>query len=297
MNSLEFITKIDKIYEKVYQINESLSINESKEFMRGFDDGIKEGWLSKAAGAAGKFIGKTFQGTKDAYNRGKEIASKAWASVKEFADSVYAKIKNGLSTAANWISSQPAKIKEFLGGIYNGVVNDLTNAYTKLQGKAAELQQAVANIMNNIKTNIAASSKQIKSYWASNKEQTQQWYNTNKAIVEQQAIEAKNSSIGWLRQAGIDTLNVLAKVGKGTLKVGQVIGEISLFLIFGPFVLLAKGAIKLEKTAHQFVSNGIDAIGEEWKKSVQEFKTGFASQQKHISENFKHIKSFESFRQ
>lgn len=296
MNSIEFINVINKIYENVYRINESLSIDESKEFMNGFNDGIKEGWFSKAAGATGKFLGKTYQGTKDAYNKGKELATKAWNSVKDFANSIYTKVKNGISTASDWISSQPAKIKEYLGRVYTDIVEDLSTAYTKLQGKAAELQTAVANIMSNIKTNISNGVQKIKTYWINNKEQAQQWYNTNKAIIEQQAIEAKNSSIAWLKQAGIDTLNVLAKIGKGALKVGQVIGEISLFLIFGPFVLLAKGAIKLEKVAHQFVSNGIDSIGEEWKKSVQEFKTEFASQQKPIGESFKHIKTFESFR-
>lgn len=295
MTGIEFIGKIDKIYEKVYNINESLSLIESKDFMRGFNDGIKEGWFSNAAGAAGKFLGKTFQGAKDTYSKGKDMASRAWATVKEFADSVYTKIKNGISTASDWVSSQPAKIKEYLGGVYNGVIEDLSTAYTKLQGKSVELQQAVSNIMTNIKTNINSGSQKIKAYWLKNKEQAQQWYSVNKKIVEQQALEAKNSSISWLKQAGIDTLNILGKIGKGTLKVAQVIVEISLFLIFSPFVLLAKGAIKLEKVAHKFVADGIDAIGEEWEKSVSEFKTQFAEQQKPLGENFKHIKSFESF--
>lgn len=295
MNAFEFIKKIDNIYEKVYNINESLSLLESKEFMRGFNDGIKEGWFSKAAGAAGKFVGKTFQGAKDAYNKGKDMANKAWSTVKEFADSIYSKIKTGLSTAADWISSQPAKIKDYLGGIYNGVIKDLSIAYDKLKNKGVELQQAISSIMSNIKTTIVSSCQKIKTQWETNKEKAQQWYITNKAIVIEQAKEAKASTAAWLRQAGIDTLNLLAKIANGTVQVGKVIGVISLFLIFAPFVALVKGAVSLHKVAHKFVSDGIDAIGEEWKKGIGEFKTQFAEQQKPLGEQFKHIKTFESF--
>ena len=46
MDRIVFKKEIDRLYEKLSSINEGLSSFESKNFLRGFNDGIKEGFNS-----------------------------------------------------------------------------------------------------------------------------------------------------------------------------------------------------------------------------------------------------------
>jgi len=274
MTSIEFIAKMDKIYEKLYSINEGLSFVESKEFMRGWKDGLNEGignFLGKAVHGVKQFGQDVKKGVTGAYEKGKELAGKAWASVKDFANDVYTKVKNGINTAADWIVSTPGKIKQYLTNVYIQVADSLVSAYNSLKDKAGELKQAIVGIWDNITTSISEGVAKVKNYWAQQSEKAQEWYNTNKESIKQQAIEAKNSTVTWLQEAGNKTLEVLKQIGSGALNIAKGVGYVSVFLIFAPIVGLYVGAKKLGEKSEEFVSAGMNKVSEIYKKEVADY--------------------------
>lgn len=290
MNSFTFKQEINRLYSQVYSINESLSVNEKKEFMKGFNDGIKEGF--------GSFLGKMAHGVKQfahdvkktatgAYQKGQEIAGRVWNTVKDFANSVYTKIKQGITTAVEYLASAPGKIKEHMTAVYNQVINDMVSAYNTMKDKAQELQQAVAGIWDNIVANIQQGIATAKGKI----QDAKAWFTTNKAIVETAAKEAQASSVSWLKQAGTDVLAVLQKIGTGALEFAKGVGYVAIFLIVGPIVGLVIGAKKLGQYSQQFVEAGINKVGEVWAKQKADFQIAYNAP---IKEN-RHIKKFREF--
>lgn len=290
MNGFVFKQEINKIYGKVYKINESLSVNESKEFMNGFNDGIKEG--------IGSFLGnighKIKQGVHDvkksvtgAYQKGQELAKQVWSTVKDFANSVINKIKQGITTAVDYLATAPGKIKDYLTSVYNQAIDSLVSAYNTMKDKAAELQQAIVGIWDNIVANLKQGIETAKTKI----QDAKTWFNTNKEIVITQAKEAQASSIGWLKQAGNDVLDVLGKIGKGTVDFAKGVGFVALFLIFGPIVGLVYGAKKLGQYSQQFVEAGLNKVADIWAKEKADFQAAYNAP---IREN-RHIKKFNEF--
>ena len=101
MERIVFKKQIDSIYEKLYYINEGLSSVESKEFIRGYQDGIEEGFkifmehkndenpfLLITEGIFGNMargIGSMVGGAKGLYQQGVKMATSAWKTVGDFA--------------------------------------------------------------------------------------------------------------------------------------------------------------------------------------------------------------------
>ena len=309
MDRIVFKKQIDRIYEKLYSINESLSSEDSNELIRGFNDGIKEGYelfneninnlnewnpfkaVAKAAGAVTGAIGGAAKGVYNqgvkaagavgnaisgAYQQGKELATKVWASATEFATGVIKKVSDAINTAASWIADQPGKIKEYLTGIYNDVVADMKSAYESLKDKAQELATSIQNIWNTITTNVKNVIASAKAKILTTEEAAKQWYEKNKQIVITQAQELQASSIAWMKEAGKTTLDVLTQIGNGAVTALKGVGICVVILMIGPFVLLYKGIQQIPElyaASKQQVEAGISQIGKYWEEAGQEFNS------------------------
>ena len=289
MDRIVFKQKIDSIYEKLYSINERLSSFDSKEFIRGFQDGIKEGykWFNRnintdinewnpfkaAAGAVGSVVG----GAKGLYNQGKQLATKAWNTVAEFTTGVVNKIKTGIETAATWISEQPGKIKDYLTGIYNQAVSDMKSAYESLKDKAQELATAITNIWNQIITSIKTSYETAKQKIIANQEAAKKWFETNKQLIITQAKELQQSTIAWLKQAGTTALDVINQLATDFGKILKGVGVCIGIILIGPIYLLVKGVMalpELYKLAQKQVEAGFNQLEKFWEQLGEEYNAG-----------------------
>jgi hypothetical protein len=302
MNSTTFKEQIDNIYERFYSINESLGISEAREYRRGLDDGIKEGLGSFLGNAwhKGKQLGNDIG---DMYNKGKDMAKKVWNSVTEFTNSVLTKIKNGFNTCVDYIASAPDKIYDFMSKVYNGIFTNLKDAYSYLSDKADELKIAMQKLWDKITASVAEFSIKTGEYWTKNANLAKEWFYTNKAMIAQQAQKAKESSVAWLKEAGSTVLNLLEQVGKGTLSFIKGVSIFVLFLAVAPIAALVFGIYKLGKKSQELLSLGLDKVGEQWKKEVNDFRTASTAPLRQpvnnvppISESFRHIKTFEGFK-
>ena len=289
MDRIVFAKQIDSIYEKMYSINESLSSIESEEFIRGYQDGIKEGlkifndggWKAlnewNPLKSIAKGVGTVVGGAKGLYNQGKQMAAKAWSSVAQFATDVMNKIKTGIQTAATWISEQPGKIKEYLSGIYNQAVADMKSAYETLKDKATELVTSIQNVWNQITTDIQTAIQTAKTTVCKTEESAKAWYEKNKQIAINQANELKQSGVEWLKKAGETSLQIVTAIGNGTAKALIGVGALVAFIIIGPIDLLVKG-IKavpdLYTAAQKQVEAGLNAIEKQWEAIGEEYNKG-----------------------
>ena len=289
MDRIIFKKEIDSIYENLYSINESLSSSESNDFVRGFRDGIKEGfklvnengWESilewNPFKAVAKGVGAVVGGAKGLYNQGKQMAAKAWASVSQFATDVMNKIKTGIQTAATWVSQQPGKIKEYLSGVYNQAVADMKSAYETLKDKATELVTSIQNVWNQITTDIQTAIQTAKTAVCKTEESAKAWFEKNKQITINQANELKQSTTEWLKKAGETALQITTAIGNGTAKALIGVGALVALVIIGPIDLLVKGikaVPELYTAAQKQVEAGLNAIEKQWEAIGEEYNKG-----------------------
>ena len=290
MNSYTFKNEIDSIYEKVYLIKESLSLYESKEFLDGFNDGIKEGsilfeadWLGKAAAWAGnkvKQAGDVAKGAvntvktaatnvaknvSDVYQKGTELAKKVWASVTEFANSIYNKVSEGFKKALSYVQSAPGKMWEALSALYTDVSNQISSAYSTLKGKGQELIDAISKIWTDtIIGNIITGYNNTKKFFTDNADKVANWYNTNKDLITKKVEEFKATQLPKLVNIANKVSDVLLKIGKGTLKVtGDICLILSVVFLIGPVWLIIKAVQKtpeLYKSISGVIETGLAKV-------------------------------------
>lgn len=294
MDRIIFKKEIDSIYEKLYSINESLSLEDSKEFIRGYQEGIQEGWnifqehindenpftFVKEAlfGGLAKGIGSVVGGAKGLFQQGKQMAARAWKTVADFSTEIMNKVKNGINQAIDWISEQPAKVKQFLTDLYKKTVEELKSAYNLLKDKANELAAAVTNIFNNVVSSIKAGFEKAKSKVLATEEAAKAWFDKNYQIVVQTAEEWKASTIEWMKKAGQTISDVATKVKNGAIKAIAGVGLCVAVIVVGPFYLLIKGIMavpELYRMAKTQVDNGLTALGNYWMELQQEYAKGW----------------------
>ena len=293
MNRLVFAEDINRIYERVTLINESLSVYESREFIRGFKDGIKEGallfeadWFNKAAGWAGKQVGAAEKGIRDtatavkktvsgAYQQGKELAQKAWNSVKEFAQHIYNKVVKGFTDAVKWIESEPGKIADYISVVYNDLVKDITSAYNTLKDKGQDFLTSLTTFWNGtiVKT-VNDSVAKVKQWFIDNSNKVNEWYNKNKTIIQSKIDNFKKSSIDKIKQFAQYAEKILTDIGSGVLSVAKGVGILAAFLVITPIHFLILGIKKvpdLYNSMQTVVENGLNEIEKSWKEGAAAF--------------------------
>ena len=289
MDRIIFKKEIDRLYEKLYSINEGLSSFESKELVRGFNDGIKEGYKFFQKNslnewnpftAAAKVAGSVAAGAKGLYQQGAKLAGQVWSTVADFASKTYGKIKTGIETAAQWVASQPGKIKAYLEGVYNQAVTDMTSAYESLKDKAAELSQAIGKIWTDITTSLTTAIATMKAGLAKTEEEAKAWYQKNSQIVLAQATALANSTSAWLKEMGTTAVDIATKIGNGTLTALKGVGVLALVVTVGPIVVLYEGIKKvpaLYQATQTLVEAAMTKLGTWWSTQKQEMGEAYAA--------------------
>lgn len=278
MDRIIFKKEIDRLYEKLYSINESLSSFKSKEFIKGFNDGIREGFklldvnewnpFKSAAGAIGTAVGAA----KGLYQQGKQLAGKVWSTVADFATQTFTKVKIAIQTATQWIKTQPGKIKAYLEGIYNGVVADMTSAYNTLKDKAEELTASIGKMWTDITTTITTTIASIKDSLTQTEQEAKAWFETNKQIVLDEATSLSQSTKDWLKEMGTKTIDIVTKVGNGTLTALKGISLVAMVITLGPIWILYKGVMvvpDLYKSTQTQVESAMTQLGNYWSQQKQ----------------------------
>ncbi len=327
-----FIKDLNKIYEQVYRVNESLSIRESREFMRGFNDGINEGWgdfvkkVSKGVSSVVKTgqdaVNRGKEAISGAYDKGKELAKRAWTTVKDFSQSIYNTISTAYTSSIEYIATAPGKAKKALEDMFFNVGKDLKKAYDSLKDKAQELQQAISTIWDNILQSAKDNVEKMKTKIADAKN----WITTNYKQLESDFNSAQKSTNAVIKQVGADSLLILKKIGSGTVKAAGFLG----LMILGLTIVSIEGVVKGVKAvaggvadaagavatgaanAATSVANAATTLGDEGEKAlnagltkVQQFwnttkenaTAGWAEGKSMLptKENFRYIKKFEGF--
>jgi phage-related protein len=258
--------QINHIFEQVYTLNESLSVYERRALVLGFEEGLnqiinEEFWRSKkdsdsgASGSIGNVAGNLWRGVKnigsgikkgydtavekgkELYNQGKELAKKAWTSIKEFGAAVADGIKTAYNKSVDFVVTNYNNFKQALVEAWNTAGEEMKAAYETMKEKAAELGEAVRGIWANMMEKTREFVAKTKAKMIAAKDSIAEWIKSNKASIEKNIEEAQKSTI--------EGMNSLAKMAKDALnKAGKValnIGAVALFICVWPIVKVIEG--------------------------------------------------------
>jgi hypothetical protein len=284
--------KIDSIWNRVYSVNESMTVSERRELIRGFEDGINElfgKWAAKAMNYADKLVGgakNAFTSMaakgKEYYEKGKQLAGEAWEKMKEFAGSVMQKIKESYGKAVDAISTGYQNFKLSVTKAYQDALTSINQAYESMKDKAAAFAEACKGIWSDILEESALLIQATKEKFAAMKEGVSEWFTKNKAELEKSAREAKSS--------GIESMSKLSEMVSTSLakgaKVASDIGAVALFICVSPIILLVKGV----KAIPGVYDSAVGMVKTFVEKEAAEYA------ENRVKESLRYIKTFEGFK-
>lgn len=290
--------RINRIYDQVYSLNESLSNEERRYLILGFEDGINEEFIGRALGKARNFLKGSAKKAKQAYNymskkgeeyynRGKKLAGDAWKSMKEFGDKIIKSVESGFNKA---VESVVSSYNSFVSGIrstYEGVVNSISEAYKKMKEKSEAFKEYLKGVYNDI---IAKTSKLIsdtKNKISEAGENMDKWMKENKESLSKKAREVKNSGI----ESMVKLSNIISDILDRSKKTAKDILGISVFICVAPIVLIVEG-VKRIPGIYDYV---VKMVNEYVNKQIEEYKQ-VTSEYDAKSESLTYIKTFENFR-
>lgn len=292
-------SRIEKILERVYSINESISVHERKELKRGFEEGINEffGGLGKLAAKAQKFVSGMGQKAKQAYDdmvskgksfyeKGKQLAGQAWEAMQKFASDVVAGVKKALGDAAEYVVSNYNGFKDKIALAYQESMKAIQDAYVKMKEKGEAFAEACKGVWTDILEETALLIQSCKEKMVATKEGISEWIAKNKQELEKNAAVAKSSAIESMRELSEMTSTALQK---GKQVVGDV-AAISLFICVFPILKLVEGVRAIPGLYESAVSISKEFI----QKEIQSIRESY--QKEMAKESFKYLKSFESFK-
>lgn len=303
MRNQEVLTltrKIDRIFEQVYSMNESLSAENRRQMVLGFEDGINERF-GKFIGTFGANINKAFrkgaEKLKSTYNamvskgqeyyeKGKKLAGDAWNAMLEFGKKVLSGIEQGYNKAVQSVMSSYNSFVESVKSASQSAVNSIVEAYDKMKNKAEAFKEYFKGLYNDILAKTVKLIQDTKSKMVEAGEKTAQWIDSNKAEIEKTISDVKKS--------GIDSLNQLADMGKKVLEKGKKVTSdillIGLFICVATIKLIVEGirkAPEIYDSAIEMTKNFINAEIAEMKEYYRE---------EMAKESFRHISTFENFK-
>jgi vacuolar-type H+-ATPase subunit H len=302
MRNQEVLTltkKIDRIFEQVYSMNESLSVESRRQMILGFEDGINErfGILGNIGGKIHKALIKGSEKVKSTYNamvskgqeyyeKGKKLAGDAWNAMLEFGKKVLSGIEQGYKKAVESVVSSYNSFVESVKSAHQSAVNSIVEAYGKMKNKAEAFKEYFKGLYNDILAKTVKLIQDTKSKMVEAGEKTDQWFASNKAAIEKTISDAK--------QSGIDSMNQLGDMGKKVLEKGKKVTSdifyLSLLICAAPIILIVEGIQKapeiydsaIEMTKN-FINTELAEIRENYRKEM-------------AKESFRHISTFENFK-
>jgi hypothetical protein len=311
MNAKQLELRMNRIFEQVYGLNESLSNENLILLQEGFEDGIREGFLGnmkrKIKGAVGTAVGNTIkkgrevvakgkeavngavEKGKEYYNKGKELANQAWKDVNTFITDTKTKIKDGIGAATKLIVSNYNEYKGKITTVYNTAISDLSTAYKELKEKSEELSKAVLGSMTAIKDSLKTQKDKFVNYFTENKDKFKKYIKENYDSFMKSAKSALSSADEKVKATAKNVENYLIKFSKKSLEItGEVIKGIFLISV-GSIAYLFIGLQKMGEAAYK--------VGrEELSDLFDSTDTSYTDAKNAALEKFKYLKTFESFK-
>lgn len=291
--------EIEKIYNEVYSVNESLDVHERRMLIQGFEDTINEGigsFLGKVAGKTKSFFkgndskkgifGRIGDKSKELYNKGKEMAGKVWNSITEFFDGVVTKLKEGLNNAKEWVLNKYEKFKEVLSKVYTNAKISILNAYETMKDKMKEFGQVCSKIWDNILNSTKELITNIKEKFISLKDKFSEWLEKNKQSLMETATRLKESSIATLVRLGEKLRMALTSTKNRISQISTIV----LSICSAPLIYLVNGIKKIPT----LYINAIERIKNFIKNEIEDFKLAYSTEM--ARESFGKIYTFEGFK-
>ena len=290
INVLILTEGIEKIWNRVYSVNESMTVSERKELIRGFEDGINEGigsLLGRAWKSGKELVGGAKQAwnamaakVKEYYEKGKKLAGEAWEKMKEFAGSVMQKIKESYSKAIESITTSYQSFKLAISNAYQEALKSINSAYESMKDKAAAFAEACKGIWSDILEESALLIQATKDKLSAMKEGVNEWFAKNKAELEKSVIQAKSSSIDSMKRLGDLASGALAKASKTAAEIG----EVAIVICVLPIIAIVEGI----KAIPGVYDSAVEMVNNYVEKQVADFRK--------MSESLRYIKTFENFK-
>lgn len=244
--------RINRIYDQVYSLNESLSNEEKRYLILGFEDGINEEFIGRALGKARNFLKGSAEKAKktynymsakgeEYYNRGKKLAGDAWESMKEFGNKIIKSVESGFNKAVSVVVSSYNSFVSGIRSTYEGVVNSISEAYEKMKEKSEAFKEYLKGVYNDI---IAKTSKLIsdtKNKISEAGENMDKWVEENKESLSKKAQEVKNSGIESMTKLA----DIISDILNKSKKAAEDIAGISFFICVVPILLIIEGVKKI----------------------------------------------------
>ena len=268
----KFEREIDLIFEKVYTVNESMSTFERKVLIQGFEDGLNEGlgsWLGKAFAKTKNFFTGLPDKAKDLYQKGKELASKAWNWIKDLAVKIGTAIKNGFNTAVNWVTTNFKKFTEWVSDTYNKAIEGVKSAWQKFKGKVAQFSDWCVDMWNKLVVNVKELVKKTREKLSALGAKISEWVANSWEKIKEVAEKAKNSTIEAFRKLGEWVSNALKT---GLTKAGEIARGVLLVCMwpFNKLWELVKKIPALAQKLVQIITNYINSEIEDFKRAYAE---------------------------
>jgi hypothetical protein len=286
-------SKINKVLQQVYSVNESITSEQRNQLIIGFEDGINElfgKWAAKAMNFKDKLVGGAKQAWgnmvakgKEYYEKGKKLAGDAWESMKEFSDNVLQKVRDSYSKAVDAISAGYQSFKLSLSKAYQEALVSISQAYEAMKDKAEAFAEACKGVWSDILEEAALLIQAIKEKFTSMKEGISEWFNKSKSDLEKSIITTKSSSLDSLKKLGEMVNNALSTATKTSKEIGCV----AVFICMVPIIALINGV----KAIPGVYNSAVEMVKNFVEKEISEY-----SEYRNKSESLKYIKTFENFK-
>ena len=302
--------KIDRIFEQVYSMNESMSVENKRQMVLGFEDGINE--LFGKDQFAGRFVRNLARGAKSVvdtaksgaekakatyntmvskgkeyYEKGKKLAGDAWDAMVNFGKKVLNGIEEGYNKAVESVVSNYNTFVESVKGAYQQAVNSVVEAYSQMKEKAEAFKEYFKGLYNDILAKTTKLIQDTKEKISETKEKISEWLESNKSSIEKSIDDAKRS--------GIDSMNELAEMAKkGLTKGGKLVGSVVIIICFGSIYLLVEGIKKVPGIYDAAMEMTKNYVKKELVELNARWEEGWSGDE--AKESFRHIKTFENFK-
>ena len=185
MDRIIFKKEIDSIYEKLYSVNEGLSSVESNDFIKGYQDGIEEGYkiflehineenpFIFVKEGIGKWAGNLMGGAKGLFQQGAKAVSGAASSVASGVGKAASGIASGVGSAvgaakglyqqgANMAASAWKSVSDFATQVINKIKTGITTAASWVAAQPAKIKEDFPGIYNQAVSDMKSAFEALK---------------------------------------------------------------------------------------------------------------------------------------
>jgi phage-related protein len=274
--------ELDIIYQNVYKMNESLSIEDFEILKAGFEDGINEGfgkWLGTMAGKISKGASDVWTGTKkiankvvdktkDLYKKGKKWAADAWEKLKTWVSETTKTIRVKITDAAQWVSTKFNMFLEKIADLYKSMTTKIREAWDGLKDKSSKFLEAIKSVFSNLMTSIKGAISSATNKFIDLKDNLVNWVKTHWVMLKKWIVSTKDGVLSGLSKIFNKVIDLIKNGAKATAKYAKIIAT---FVIIKPALMIANGVKRIPSLYREYISRLKSFI----KNEIEGFKIGF----------------------